>query len=53
MFNIAIDSEKARKYRESSKPQDEESCTMCGKMWSMRTTKKILNRENLKINDIR
>lgn len=53
MFNLAIDSEKARKYRESSKPQDEESCTMCGKMCSMRTMKKILKGENLKINDIR
>lgn len=53
MFNFAIDSEKARKYRESSKPHDEESCTMCGKMCSMRTMKKILNGENLEINDIR
>lgn len=53
MFNLAIDSEKARAYRESSKPHDEESCTMCGKMCSMRTMKKILNGENLKINDLK
>ena len=51
MFNLAIDSSKAREYRESSKPHDEESCTMCGKMCSMRTMKKILNGEHLEINN--
>ena len=49
MFNLAIDSEKARGYREASKPHDEESCTMCGKMCSMRTMKKILGGEDLNI----
>ncbi|MCI5727581.1 MAG: phosphomethylpyrimidine synthase ThiC [Clostridium sp.] len=49
MFNLALDPDKARKYRESSKPHDEESCTMCGKMCSMRTMKKILNGEDLNI----
>ena len=53
MFNLAIDSEKARRYRESSKPHDEDSCTMCGKMCSMRTMKKILNGQTLKINDFK
>lgn len=49
MFNLAIDSEKARRYREESKPANEDSCTMCGKMCSMRTVKKILNNEELSI----
>ena len=49
MFNLAIDPEKARKYRADSNPHDEESCTMCGKMCSMRTMKKILNGEDLNI----
>ncbi|MDS0528305.1 phosphomethylpyrimidine synthase ThiC [Clostridium sp. SHJSY1] len=49
MFNLAIDGEKARRYRAESKPHDEESCTMCGKMCSMRTMKKILNGEDLNI----
>lgn len=49
MFNLAIDGEKAKKYRAESKPHDEESCTMCGKMCSMRTMKKILNGEDLNI----
>ena len=37
MFDLAIDPEKARRYRAESKPHDEESCSMCGKMCSMRT----------------
>ena len=51
MFDLAIDPEKARRYRAESKPHDEESCSMCGKMCSMRTMKKILNGEELIIND--
>mgnify|MGYP000845630447 FL=1 len=35
MFDLAIDPEKARRYRAESKPHDEESCSMCGKMCSM------------------
>lgn len=49
MFNLAIDPDKARKYRAESNPHDEESCTMCGKMCSMRTMKKILSGEDLNI----
>ena len=51
MFDLAIDPAKARRYRAESKPQDEESCSMCGKMCSMRTMNKILNGEELVIND--
>ncbi|NFG60598.1 phosphomethylpyrimidine synthase ThiC [Clostridium sp. CMCC3677] len=49
MMELAMDSTKPKKYREESKPHDEETCTMCGKMCSMRTMKKILNGENLNI----
>lgn len=49
MFGLALDEEKARRYRKESSPHDEESCTMCGKMCSMRTMKKILNGEDLNI----
>lgn len=51
MFELALEPEKAKKYRAESKPHDEESCTMCGKMCSMRTMKKVLNGEELVIND--
>ncbi|AGK98861.1 phosphomethylpyrimidine synthase ThiC [Clostridium pasteurianum] len=49
MFDLAIDGEKARRYRMESSPEDPETCTMCGKMCSMRTMKKILNNEDLNI----
>ena len=43
MISLAIDSEKAKSYRESSIPENEDSCTMCGKMCAVRTTNRILN----------
>ncbi len=47
MFNLAIDPEKARKYRADSQPEEEHSCTMCGKMCAMRTLNKVMNGESL------
>ncbi len=47
MFELAIDGEKARRYRAESTPEHQDSCTMCGKMCSMRTVKKIINHEDL------
>lgn len=47
MIELAIDPEKARTYRESSKPEQEDTCTMCGKMCPMKNMKKILNGEDL------
>ncbi|NLM09707.1 MAG: phosphomethylpyrimidine synthase ThiC [Clostridiaceae bacterium] len=49
MFELAIDSEKPRKYRESSKPDQEDTCTMCGKMCAVRNTNKILKGEDINI----
>ncbi len=49
MIELAIDPEKARRYRESSKPEHEDTCTMCGKMCPMKNMKKILNGEDIKI----
>ena len=45
MIELAMDPEKARRYRESSKPEKEDTCTMCGKMCPMKNMKKILNGE--------
>ncbi len=42
MFDLAMDKEKPRKYRESSMPEVEDSCTMCGKMCAVRNMNKIL-----------
>jgi len=49
MIDLAIDPEKARAYRDSSVPEQEDTCTMCGKMCAMKTMKKILNGEQLDI----
>lgn len=49
MFKLCIDPVKARKFREESRPTHEDSCTMCGKMCSMRTVKKVLNNEEVSL----
>lgn len=47
MFELAIDPEKARRYRKESMPAHEDSCTMCGKMCSMRNMNKIMEGKDL------
>ncbi len=42
MFELAMDSEKAREYRASSKPIDEEVCTMCGDLCAVKRSRRIL-----------
>ncbi|RKD30532.1 phosphomethylpyrimidine synthase ThiC [Thermohalobacter berrensis] len=49
MFQLAIDPEKARRYRNESKPEHEDSCTMCGKMCSMRNMNKVMKGKNINI----
>lgn len=49
MIELSIDPEKARRYRDESKPECEDTCTMCGKMCPMKNMKKILNGEDLSI----
>lgn len=49
MFDLAIDNEKAKRYREESTPEHNDSCTMCGKMCSMRTMKKVMSGQDLNI----
>lgn len=49
MISLAIDPEKARRYYESSKPECEGTCTMCGKMCPARTMKHILAGEDVSI----
>ena len=45
MFSLAMDEEKARKYRESSQPLDKEVCTMCGKMCALRKSRDRLKKK--------
>lgn len=51
MFDLAIDGEKARRYRNESKPENEDTCTMCGKMCAVRNVNKILKGEYVDIMD--
>lgn len=41
MFELAIDREKAERYRKESTPTHADSCTMCGEMCSMRLMNRI------------
>lgn len=50
-FDLAIDPEKARRYRDESTPEKEDTCTMCGKMCAMRNINKILSGEDVDIMD--
>jgi phosphomethylpyrimidine synthase len=49
MFELCIDEDKARKFRKESMPKHEDSCTMCGKMCSMRNMNKILDGKDINI----
>ena len=48
-FELALDPEKARRYRAESTPEHQDSCTMCGKMCSMRTVKKVIQNEDINL----
>ncbi len=41
MFELAIDPEKAREYRKSSSPENEEVCTMCGDLCPIKRGKDL------------
>lgn len=49
MFSLAIDEEKARRYRKESTPEYEDSCTMCGKMCSVRNMNRIMDGKDINI----
>lgn len=49
MFTLALDPEKARRYRKESMPHHEDSCTMCGKMCAMRNMNKVMEGKNINL----
>ena len=49
MFELAIDKEKAIKYREESTPELHDSCTMCGKMCSVRNMNRVMEGKDISI----
>ena len=48
-FELALDPEKARRYREESTPEREDTCTMCGKMCSVRNMNAVLAGEDVDV----
>jgi phosphomethylpyrimidine synthase len=44
MFELAIDPEKAKVYRASSQPIDQEVCTMCGDLCAVKRSRNILEK---------
>lgn len=51
MFALAIDPDKARRYRESSKPEKEDTCSMCGNFCAVKNMNRILDGEIVSIFD--
>ena len=51
MFKLAMDPVKPREYRDSSKPEHEDSCTMCGKMCAVRNMNRILEGKDIQLDD--
>lgn len=44
MLDLAMDPEKAKSYRESSLPEDESVCTMCGEMCAVKRSRNMLDK---------
>ena len=51
MFSLAIDPEKARRYRESAKPEKEDTCSMFGNFCAVKNMNRILDGEQISIFD--
>lgn len=49
MFELALDSEKPRKYRASAPPKEENTCSMCGEQCAVKNMNKILGGEDIGI----
>ena len=50
-FDVAIDPEKARRYRQEAKPEKEDTCSMCGNFCAVKNTNRILDGEIVTIFD--
>jgi len=51
MFELAIDPEKAKRYRDSSNPKKEDTCSMCGNFCAVKNMNRILDGEIVSIFD--
>jgi phosphomethylpyrimidine synthase len=46
MMSLAMDPEKARSYRDASKPYDDSVCSMCGDMCAVKRSRKVLGKKD-------
>ncbi len=46
MFELAIEPARPKRYREESKPEDNDTCTMCGKVCAVRTMNVIMSSDD-------
>lgn len=51
MFRLAMDPEKARRYRAMAKPEKEDTCSMCGNFCAVKNMNRILDGEIVNIYD--
>lgn len=51
MFELCIDPQKARRYRQEAKPEKEDTCSMCGNFCAVKNTNRILDGEIVSIFD--
>ncbi|NDV18957.1 phosphomethylpyrimidine synthase ThiC [Pseudodesulfovibrio sp. JC047] len=51
MFNLAMDPVRPREFREASKPEHEDSCSMCGKMCAVRNMNRVLEGKDIQLDD--
>ena len=51
MFELSMDPEKARRYREESVPEKEDTCSMCGNFCAVKNVNRILEGEIVSIFD--
>ncbi len=51
MLDLAMDPEKPRRYRNSSIPEHDDSCTMCGKMCAVRNMNRTLAGKDIQLSD--
>lgn len=50
-FELSIDPEKAKAYREGAKPEKEDTCSMCGNFCAVKNMNRILDGEIVSIFD--
>ena len=46
MFELSLDSRKAREMRAACNPEDEDACSMCGDLCALRMVEQALDRKD-------